>query len=233
MAKLDETEDLDALIDRAVDTFFVEEPGPEERAALDEPQDIAGAEIAPEPESPAAAQPSFDEAVDTLFGAAFQEEPSGEVDFSPPTPGSSPFQQAPPGPTEDFSMPEASPDSYHRASEPTPDFSTSTTITSGDADTDRAIDLAVDTLFVEEPETPAPETTQLEVSATVPLDEPEPPPIDVSEPSRDRDMPRNRAPEPEPQQPVMPGGRSGAGKKEPGLRPGNGAGNSAPHAYPV
>lgn len=48
--------------------------------------------------------------------------------------------------------------------------------TSGDDETDRAIDLAVDTLFVEEPETPPPETT--EVSATV-VDEgmfEEPPP---------------------------------------------------------
>lgn len=35
-------------------------------------------------------------------------------------------------------------------------------VTSGDDETDRAIDLAVDTLFVEEPEEPAPETAELE-----------------------------------------------------------------------
>ncbi len=47
-----------------------------------------------------------------------------------------------------------------------------TAITSGDDDTDRAIDLAVDTLFVEELEAPPPETTQLEVGETeVPDDE--------------------------------------------------------------
>ena len=44
-------------------------------------------------------------------------------------------------------------------------------VTSGDDDTDRAIDLAVDTLFVEEPDAPPPETMELEVTAVeVPLD---------------------------------------------------------------
>ena len=36
-------------------------------------------------------------------------------------------------------------------------------VTSGDFETDRAIDLAVDTLFVEEPDVPTPETTEVEV----------------------------------------------------------------------
>lgn len=177
MAKLDETEDLDALIDRAVDTFFVEEPGPEERAELEEPAASQAAPGASQPESPAPTkEPSFEDAVDTLFTSAFVEEPPDEGDYSPPSPGPSAFQQAAPPPAGDFSAPEARSGSSRQASEAMPDFSSPTTITSGDVDTDRAIDLAVDTLFVEEPETPAPETTQLEVSATVPLEEPEPEP---------------------------------------------------------
>jgi hypothetical protein len=40
----------------------------------------------------------------------------------------------------------------------------SASVTSGDDETDRAIDLAVDTLFVEEPEAPPPETAELEAS---------------------------------------------------------------------
>ncbi len=109
-------DDLDALIDKAVDTFFVEAPtleelGEEESATTTEPgrgavQNHSGGE----PEGP-----SFDQAMDTLFTSSFTET---EV--------------------------------VH--------------VTSGDDETDRAIDLAVDTLFVEEPETPAPETAQLEVN---------------------------------------------------------------------
>lgn len=45
------------------------------------------------------------------------------------------------------------------------DAGSSTAVTSGDAETDRAIDLAVDTLFVEEPETDAPETAEVEATA--------------------------------------------------------------------
>ncbi len=45
--------------------------------------------------------------------------------------------------------------------------SSTSTVTSGDEDTDRAIDLAVDTLFVEEPETPAPETAQIKVEESI------------------------------------------------------------------
>lgn len=54
----------------------------------------------------------------------------------------------------------------------------SASVTSGDDETDRAIDLAVDTLFVEEPEGPPPETAELEAhvvqSHTRELDEPVP-----------------------------------------------------------
>jgi hypothetical protein len=45
-----------------------------------------------------------------------------------------------------------------------PGIRSSTTVTSGDEETDRAIDLAVETLFVEEPDTPAPETAQVEAT---------------------------------------------------------------------
>ncbi|MCA1959484.1 MAG: hypothetical protein LDL33_01715 [Desulfomonile sp.] len=50
-------------------------------------------------------------------------------------------------------------------------------VTSGDEETDRAIDLAVDTLFVEEPETPPPETTEVQATMIdeITLEEPPPP----------------------------------------------------------
>jgi hypothetical protein len=122
----EDTDDLDSLIDRAVDTFFVEEPDSSELSAV-EAEWAAPPEPArtDEPEIPAPKPtPSFEEAVDTLFMSSFREE-----------------------------------------KQPSDSYSASLTITSGDPETDRAIDLAVDTLFVEEPETPAPETVQLEVAA--------------------------------------------------------------------
>ncbi len=115
MPKRDETDDLDRLIDVAVDTFFVEAPTSGELSVA---TDIAS----PGPSQPSAAgtasaptskSPSLDEAVDTLFMTAFKGTPSS--------------------------------------------------ITSGDQETDWAIDLAVETLFVEQPETPPPETAQLDV----------------------------------------------------------------------
>lgn len=119
----DTSEDLDKLIDRAVDTFFVEEPDPEERAEMESSEAQPVPDRTPEPkDEPPAAGPSFEEAVDTLFMSAFQEE-------KPPD------------------------SSYDMRS----------WITSGDSETDRAIDLAVDTLFIEEPESAAPETTELDV----------------------------------------------------------------------
>ena len=115
MPKRDETDDLDRLIDVAVDTFFVEAPtSGEHRVATDNaspgpsPSSAAGTAAAP-----ASKKPSLDEAVETLFMTAFKGTPSS--------------------------------------------------VTSGDQDTDWAIDLAVDTLFVEQPETPPPETAQLDV----------------------------------------------------------------------
>jgi hypothetical protein len=109
-------EDLDALIDKAVDTFFVEAPTLEE---LGEEESVVTSEVgeksAPQAAGGEEAAPSFDEAMDTLFTGSFTETAVQQV------------------------------------------------VTSGDDETDRAIDLAVDTLFVEEPETPPPETAQLEV----------------------------------------------------------------------
>ncbi|MGB6068512.1 MAG: hypothetical protein WBG50_27205 [Desulfomonilaceae bacterium] len=111
MSKQDESNDLDQLIDRAVDTFFVEAPTTaEENLATSGQSHPASAQ---NPSTSASKAPSFEEAVDTLFMTAFK--------------------------------------------------GTAPTVTSGDQETDWAIDLAVDTLFVEQPETPPPETTQLDV----------------------------------------------------------------------
>jgi hypothetical protein len=121
MAKPGEIDDdLDTLIDKAVDTFFVEAPSEEELSFQQETyaapkrqtQQSKGSRSAPE-------APSLDEVVDSLFVSS-------------------------------FSTPSAA-----------------SAITSGDPETDRAIDLAVDTLFVEEPETPAPETAQVKVEESI------------------------------------------------------------------
>jgi hypothetical protein len=129
MAKQSEIDDLDELIDRAVDTFFVEAPSLEERTPEEAPkQKSAGAvpqESAPRQRPP---DPSFEEVMDQLF------------------------MDSPVGPSS----------SEQR---------TTTVISSGDPDIDRAIDLAVETLFVEEPETPPPETAQLQMPETNEADE--------------------------------------------------------------
>jgi len=121
MARREELDDLDELIDKAVDTFFVESPTPMERSAAaglcEEP------DVSPEDSSESnqlAASPSFEEVIDSLF---VENRPRPALrDLRPPTEASS-----------------------------------------GDPETDRAIDLAVDTLFIEEPETPPPETAQLQM----------------------------------------------------------------------
>jgi len=115
MPKRDETDDLDRLIDVAVDTFFVEAPTSGELSVA---TDIASpgpsqSSASGTASAPTSKSPSLDEAVDTLFMTAFKGTPSS--------------------------------------------------ITSGDQETDWAIDLAVETLFVEQPETPPPETAQLDV----------------------------------------------------------------------
>ncbi len=115
----DDIEELDQLIDRAVDTFFVEMPSDEEQADLEA--------MAPAPQRTA------------------------ESTASSPPPVSPPKSEPPPGPVSFDSFDDIDLDEQGRS------------VSSGDADMDRAIDLAVDTLFVEEPEAPAPETTAVDV----------------------------------------------------------------------
>jgi hypothetical protein len=122
MAKSDDIEDLDKLIDRAVDTFFVEVSGEDEQAFQDTP-----AAESPSILSKASAQPHVQQ-------AASDGSKADSITF------------------ESFS------DTTGRKS-------------SGDAETDRAIDLAVDTLFVEEPDSTSPETTEIELTETDSVDE--------------------------------------------------------------
>ncbi|MFH0821633.1 MAG: hypothetical protein V2B18_02695, partial [Pseudomonadota bacterium] len=145
-------DDFDSLIDKAVDTFFVEAPTDEELAIQDlEEEKSVAPEPTPEkrppddkhrPEPPASGRsahiaaptrdrkadtPSLDEAVDSLFMSAFDDEPAEDESESVERTGRQVY------------------------------------VTSGDDETDREIDLAVDTLFVEVPDTPVPETTEIEV----------------------------------------------------------------------
>lgn len=127
MAKPHEIDDLDELIDRAVDTFFVEGPGPDELAFQAELDAPATPTVPPEesksPPSPGTpGGPSLDDVVDSLFMSSFEE---------------------------------------------SEDKAATSRRTSGDVETDRAIDLAVDTLFIEEPDTAAPETAQIEVEEII------------------------------------------------------------------
>ncbi len=115
MVKSDDMEDLDQLIDRAVDTFFVE--------VSDDERDLQFEASGAEETSPKAAQSHVkSRAVDgsgtdsLTFESFYEGEGAGR-----------------------------------RA-------------TSGDLETDRAIDLAVDTLFVEESESPTPEPAEVEVT---------------------------------------------------------------------
>ncbi len=125
MAKREEIDDLDTLIEEAVDTYFVEasskaEEPPKSPQAKATPPSPKKKDSAPEKAPP---NVSLDEAVDSLFMSSFEPSPA-----------------------------------------PLPNLRQPTTITSGDVEIDQAIDLAVDTLFVEEPETPPPETAQLRVA---------------------------------------------------------------------
>lgn len=130
MAKLDDFDDIDALIDKAVDTFFVEAPSVEEEESFQLDPAAQGPSETPRHETPHASGPTLDEAVESLFTSAFQEP-----------------EQEPSGP----------PASLFKAA--------TTIVSSGDDEIDRAIDLAVDTLFVEEPDSAPPETTQIEVES--------------------------------------------------------------------
>jgi len=126
MAKSDDIEDLDKLIDRAVDTLFVEFSG-EDEPALQEPQ---------KPVAPPILSKTSRKSLSKASSSANQ---ADSVTF------------------ESFSEGGAS--------------GSAGRVTSGDIETDRAIDLAVDTLFVEEPDSTTPETTEIELTETDAVDE--------------------------------------------------------------
>ncbi|HMK36375.1 MAG TPA: hypothetical protein VK463_14975 [Desulfomonilaceae bacterium] len=118
MSKPGDYDDLDSLIDQAVDTFFVEAPSTDELSMQPTTSVQKEPQSREKKDRTGTQPPSLDEAVDSLFVSSFS----------------------------------------------TP--SVAAAITSGDPETDRAIDLAVDTLFIEEPDAPIPETTQIKVEDT-------------------------------------------------------------------
>lgn len=158
-------DDIDALIDQAVDTFFVEAPTVDEVGGP-----ITTGSESLQPETPRKGKqpadgPSLDDVMDSLFMGSFSDEGSQ--------------------------------------------------VTSGDDETDRAIDLAVDTLFVEAPDAPPPETAQLEVKiAEAPAQE-----LDFDIP-RTKPKPSARiqpeqprpAPEPRRRQDIAPKPKTGGGQ---------------------
>lgn len=149
MARPDETDDLDALIDRAVDTFFVEAPSEEETLDF-----IPEPKVSPPPQAKVSPPPPPKVA------------PAPKPKVSPPPPRRDKTGGSFQGPSLDEAVDSLFMSSFQEPPAPT------TAITSGDDETDREIDLAVDTLFVEELESPPPETTQLEVGESeVPDDE--------------------------------------------------------------
>jgi hypothetical protein len=131
MAKREEIDELDTLIEEAVDTYFVEAPAEAERPPESPQADARSSNrsVTGQDQARAPSSVSLDEAVDSLFMSSFE-----------PTP-------------------------------PAPNLRPATTITSGDVEIDQAIDLAVETLFVEEPETPAPETAQVKVADSLEEDQ--------------------------------------------------------------
>lgn len=78
MAKPDETDDLDELIDRAVDTFFVEAPTDEEMFGTGQEAPTPPAEPKPSAatSSPSNQGPTLDEVMDSLFMSSFEEPPA-------------------------------------------------------------------------------------------------------------------------------------------------------------
>lgn len=78
MAKPGETDDLDELIDRAVDTFFVEAPTDDEMFGSDQeaPKPPAESKRPAETSGPSSQGPTLDEAVDSLFMSSFEEPPA-------------------------------------------------------------------------------------------------------------------------------------------------------------
>ncbi len=215
MEDFDQTDDFDALIDKAVDTFFVEAPTDD---------DLEAAEMEQEAEAEAAAEesvaeeveveeveeveekgPSLEEAVDSLFMQAFDEEvPAEDAEYVEAVEVEEEFE-AESAPTAQ--APDAAP--------PPPPDQTTSRISSGDVSTDQEIDIAVDTLFVEVPEdTPPPETEQLpaeEVAAAIEEAPPEEEPTPAAAMAEEPDMPLSPMPgaEPPPPSPSPPQSDSG------------------------
>jgi hypothetical protein len=78
MAKPGETDDLDELIDRAVDTFFVEAPTEDEMFGSSQEEPKTTPEPVPSGQAPAPSTqgPTLEEAVDSLFMSSFEEPPA-------------------------------------------------------------------------------------------------------------------------------------------------------------
>ncbi|MFC1833340.1 hypothetical protein ACFL2Q_01230 [Thermodesulfobacteriota bacterium] len=168
MAHTDDTDDFDLLVDQAVDSLFVEAPSEEDEPPKEE--------AAPNAE-PAPSAPSGGLRQHSVGRDAAPDTPSFEGDF-----GGGP------------SLNEAVDTLFMKAFQKTQDDGD---VTSGDDDTDREIDLAVETLFVEEPDTPPPETTEIEAQLIeVPTQPPQPAPIPQAAPPQ---------PTPEPAQPETTG----------------------------
>jgi DNA-binding transcriptional regulator YiaG len=151
MAKFDESiDELDALIDKAVDTVFVEEPGEAAEELEDSPLDEASSsshdEETPEVEI-VEEGPSLDDAMDSLFTSSFEE--SAPEEAPPPEPD---------GAVASYESPKSD-------------------VSSGDPEMDLAIDAAVDTLFVEDFDVEqAPETAQVDVDEVISEPQSPPPP---------------------------------------------------------
>ncbi len=146
MAKFDESiDELDALIDKAVDTVFVEEP--EEAVEELEDSQVDEAPAAPDEEESPEVEiveegPNLDDAMDSLFTSSFAEEA--------------------PEPEQAASEAEAAPLSFEDYEGP------KSQVSSGDPEMDMAIDAAVDTLFVEEfDSSQVPETARVDVDEVV------------------------------------------------------------------
>lgn len=170
MAKFDESiDELDALIDKAVDTVFVEEPEEAveelEDSQLDEASSAPDEEESPEVEI-VEEGPNLDDAMDSLFTSSFIEEaPEAE---------------------QAISEPEAAPSSFEHYGGP------KSQVSSGDPEMDMAIDAAVDTLFVEDLDShQVPETARVDVDEVV-SEQAAPPPKPAPEPAA---APKKKAPQ--------------------------------------
>ncbi len=179
----DRWEDIDALIDEAVDTLFVEASEDEQNAT---DADAAAVEFSGS-SSPQAAAP----------------EKSAPEPPPPPPPSGPPKAEEPPA-APDFSLDSDGPsldEAVDSLFGSPADQAQASSVTSGDDDMDRAIDLAVDTLFVEEPDTPPPETTELDATVVqaaqqeLTQTEPVPPPPPAKPKRAEAPPPKAKKPE--------------------------------------